>query len=290
MELLQLEYFLEVANSLHMTKSAEKLYISQPTLSQAISRLEKELGVELFIRKGRNIAITEQGKFLRDRLLPLKEHFDQVFEELKTMAESGTETLHLNVFASSVIVSEAIVEYCKSRKNINFKLYQNENNDLCDITVTTRAFSKSEDTASDKFICSEKIFLAVPNNEKYKNRKNIRLEELKNENFISLAGSKQFRSICDRYLSVAGITPKTVFESDNPDTVRNMIAANLGVGFYPEFTWGKQSSEHVRLLEITEPVCRRDILITAHDRHSEKTAAKEFYAFLTNYFKEKFST
>lgn len=259
-------------------------------MSQSIIRLEKELGVELFIRKGRNIVLTEQGLFLRDRLLPLKERFDRVFEEFQEMNESGVETLHLNVFASSVIVSEAIVEYCKANENVNFKIYQNENNDLCDITVTTKAFSQTEDTAADKFSCTETIFLAVPNNGKYKDRKSIRLEEVKSENFISLAGSKQFRSICDRFLSIAGITPKTAFESDNPDTVRNMIAANLGVGFYPEYTWGKQISPHVRLLEITDPVCRRDILITAHKTRSHNPVVQDFYSFLTNYFKEKFST
>ena len=58
MELLQLEYFYAVAQNQHMTRTAEQLHIAQPSLTQSIRRLEKELGVPLFYRSGRNIALT----------------------------------------------------------------------------------------------------------------------------------------------------------------------------------------------------------------------------------------
>ena len=69
MELLQLRYFLVAAQYQHMTKAAEHLQIAQPALSQAIHRLEAELGVPLFERKNRSIELNEEGKFLQKRLI-----------------------------------------------------------------------------------------------------------------------------------------------------------------------------------------------------------------------------
>ena len=76
MEITQMKYFLEVAETQHMTLSAERLHIAQPALSQAIRRLEESLGVPLFMHKGRNIVLTEYGKYLHNRLIPIMEQLD----------------------------------------------------------------------------------------------------------------------------------------------------------------------------------------------------------------------
>ena len=67
MEIRQLEYFLVLCNELHFTKAAEKLNISQPTLSHQIKVLENELGIPLFDRLGKKIAITDAGKILHEQ-------------------------------------------------------------------------------------------------------------------------------------------------------------------------------------------------------------------------------
>lgn len=70
MELTQLRYFMEVAESQHMTRSAEKLHVAQPALSRTIKRLEEELSVPLFAARGRNIVLTEYGRYLKEKLAP----------------------------------------------------------------------------------------------------------------------------------------------------------------------------------------------------------------------------
>ena len=70
MELLQLRYFLTTAEYQHMTKAAEHLQIAQPALSQAIHRLESELGIPLFERKNRSIELNDAGRLLQKRLIP----------------------------------------------------------------------------------------------------------------------------------------------------------------------------------------------------------------------------
>ena len=296
MELTQIRYFLEVAESQHMTRSAEKLHIAQPSLTQAIHRLEESVGVPLFESKGRNIVLTEYGKYLQKRLIPIVEELELLPEQLQTMAKLSHETIHLNVLAASWMVTEAIIDYKQNEKNLNFQLIQNHQSDVYDIEITSVSSYDWEKIKSKKgkqdiavkedetiFACEERIFLAVPNIEKYANRESIKLAEVMDEGFVSLAGSKQFSSICDRYCRDIGFKPKVIFESDNLTAVKNMITANMGIGFWPEFTWGSVNKSLVKLLAIEDIDCKREIIISCNLNKDDNKNVLEFYDYLKKY-------
>lgn len=292
MELTQLRYFLEVAKTQHVTKSAETLHVAQPALTQAIHRLENELEVPLFSSKGRNIVLTPYGKYFYEKLEPLLKSLNELPENLREMAKTENATIHLNVLAASSLVTEAIIEYQKIDDALHIQIHQNEKNDMDDIRVTTEISARThENKTSDdsNFICTEKIFLAVPNIQEFQEKKEITFEGIKSIGqkwgFVSLLGSKHLRSICDKYCADAGIKPNIIFESDNPASVKNMIAANIGIGFWPEFSWGALDTSRVRLLRITKPDCKRDILITCKKNKAENSHVENFYKFLTGYFK-----
>lgn len=292
MELTQLRYFLEVAKTQHVTKSAETLHVAQPALTQAIHRLENELEVPLFSSKGRNIVLTPYGKYFYEKLEPLLKSLNELPENLREMAKTENATIHLNVLAASSLVTEAIIEYQKIDDELHIQIHQNEKNDMDDIRVTTEISAQThENKTSDdsNFICTEKIFLAVPNIQEFQEKKEITFEGIKSIGqkwgFVSLLGSKHLRSICDKYCADAGIKPNIIFESDNPASVKNMIAANIGIGFWPEFSWGALDTSRVRLLKITKPDCKRDILITCKKNKAENSHVENFYKFLTGYFK-----
>lgn len=280
-----MRYFLETAQTQHVTRAAKQLHIAQPALTQSIHRLEKELGVPLFLPKGRGIVLTEYGKYLQGRLEPLLRELDSLPEQLQTMAALSRETIHINVLAASTLISDAIIEYRKLHSEISFQLMQNEQGDLYDISVDTRLFYQQSETDA-RYVCTERIFLAVPDNDKYRGRSSIRLSEVADEGFISLLGSRHLRWICDKFCQHAGFQPKIIFESDNPATVRNMIGVNMGVGFWPEFSWGRIESEHVRLLSIEEPVCQRDLILTLKRNKGNCTHVENFFDFLTKYFEK----
>lgn len=284
MELNQLKYFLEVAKRQHVTKSAEKLHIAQPALTKSIHRLEEELGVPLFCANGRNIMLTEYGKFLQTKLEPIIAELDAVPKMLKAMAQLENETIHLNVLAASTVVTDAIILYQKQHANLHFQLMQNSESKLYDIGVTTRQPHKTENQVSQsEFVFTEQIFLAVTRSHPLAAKSEISLIEAADEGFISLMGSRQFRWICDRICSQAGFTPNIIFESDNPAAVKNMIAANMGVGFWPEFTWGELNNDSIKLLKITEPLCQRDIVFDCNMNKSDSTAVLDFFEFLNKY-------
>lgn len=284
MELTQIRYFLEVAKTQHMTRSAEILHISQPSLTQSIHRLEESLGVPLFMAKGRNIVLTEYGRYFQKKVEPIVEALDALPQKMQLMAKLTTETIHLNVLAASSLVTEAVIEYKHNRKNLNFQLLQNNENDIYDIAITTSPVQeKPQKLADNEFVCEEKIFLAVPNIEKYKNKTTIKLSEVMEEGFISLAGSKQFTAICDKYCHSVGFKPRIIFTSDNPAAVKNMIVANMGVGFWPEFTWGRVDKEHVKLLEIEGYDFRRNVSISYNLNKVDNCNVIDFYEFMKEY-------
>ena len=120
MELLQLEYFYAVAQNQHMTRTAEQLHIAQPSLTQSIRRLEKELGVPLFYHSGRNIALTEYGVALQEALTPVLKTLHQIPNQLQHLAQERETTIRLNVLAASTLVTQALISYKKDHDGLNF--------------------------------------------------------------------------------------------------------------------------------------------------------------------------
>lgn len=282
-EMSQLRYFLEAARLQHMTKAAAKLHIAQPALTQAIHRLEAELEVPLFVPRGRGVVLTEYGMFLKERAQDILQSVDALRDEVSSMSAQENSIIRMNVLAASYIVTESVIAYKQSKNHINFQLGQDEDG-LCDISISTKLFFQRP-VCSEQYVFTERIFLAVPVSGHYGARKSIRLEDMRAEEFIALAGSRQFRLICDKLCAHAGFEPHVVFQSDNPTAVKNLIAAGVGVGFWPEYSWGELNNPDVALLEIEEPVCRRDIIISRYDNKADNTEVIRYYNFMVDFFK-----
>jgi DNA-binding transcriptional LysR family regulator len=281
MELTQLQYFVAVAESLHMTRTAERLHVAQPALSQAISRLERELGVPLFERERRQLSLTSYGRYLLDRLRAPLAVLGSVPAELAEMAKGEICSIRLNVRAATSLVTDAIIAYQAVHPEVHFKLSQSPDTTGSDIFVTTRA--EDEMAAQDGFVIRELIFLAVSRDGKYGERESVELSELAEEPFISLAGTRHFRGICDRFCMQAGFAPHVGFESDNQASVKKLIAARAGVGFWPAFSWGHAEGPDVRLLPIRGIDCYRELVLGMTSKEQGKPLAEAFYRFLCDF-------
>lgn len=288
MEINQMRYFLEVASTQHVTRSAERLHIAQPALSKAIHNLEQELGVPLFASKGRNIVLTEYGKYLQEKMSGIISEIDDLPQELKSMADRENATIHLKVLAASTLITDAIIEYRRKHPKINFQLMQNDQSKIYDISVTTERV-KSEEifNSENRFELIEKIFLAVPAEHRLAKREKINLTEVEKDGFISLMGSKQLRWICDKFCRQAGFEPRIIFESDNPAAVKNMVCSNMGICFWPEFSWGNLQKGSAVLLEIEQPLCEREIIFKCRENKLDNRAVRDFFEFLQEFFDRK---
>ncbi|MBQ8429585.1 MAG: LysR family transcriptional regulator [Clostridia bacterium] len=287
MELAKLRYFYAVAKLGHVTKAAEEIHIAQPALTKAIKLLEEELGVPLFYKKGRNVFLTVYGEYLKNKLEGVFSLLDGIPEELENLKKEWRNTVKLNVLAASTVVTDAVISYKKKHPETGFQLIQNEAETDCDISVAMNATDFSALPAFQKrVVMEEKIYLAVPKNSHYATKAEIALQEVKEEGFVNLAGSRTFRAVCDRFCALAGFKPHISFESDSPVAVRNIIGASAGVGFWPEYSWGEVLGDMI-LLPISEPVCQRELVLGLHESALPSAVAPDFYDYLLAFLQKR---
>ena len=271
-----------------MTKAAEEIRIAQPALTKTIKALEAELGVPLFYKKGRNIALTVYGKYLKTKLDTVFPQIENIPKELEVLKAQNEKTIKLNVLSASTIVTDAVVTYKKEHPSVVFHLVQNEEEDDCDISIATATLHfLPQQQFSAYEILQETIYLAVPNNSPYAKYPKITLAEVKNEKFVHLMGSKAFRSVCDGFCLRAGFRPQTAFESDSLLAVRNIIGANVGIGFWPAYSWGSTKDLGITLLPISAPECKRELIIGLHKTASPSACAEHFFQYLVDDIKKR---
>ncbi len=292
MDILQLKYFLEVARTEHVTHSARNLQIAQPALTQSIKRLEAELGVELFARVGRNIRLTPAGAYLRDRIAPAMEILETAPEDVRAFAAGEAGTVKVGIFSASNVVVDAITAYRASFPSVNFRITQDEFESACDITVSTVMPSSSNArgegiAVGDRTLFRERIGIAVPGSSSFGDV--VSLDDLADEPFVCLAGSRRLREVCDALCAGRAFHPRIGFESDNPAVVRKVIGLGLGVGFWPTCSWEALGDGSARLARLAEEEFERTIALTRASHVREDAAAFDFYRFLVDYVRNRWS-
>lgn len=283
MELLQLKYFLAVAKSEHMTNTAKQLHIAQPALTQSIHRLEQELGVSLFERAGRGIRLSPAGAYVRDRVKPAMETLENVARDVQLFQQGEQGVVRVGVHAASGVAIDGIAAYSELNPHVSFEITQDERERHRDVIVTTITprGSSTVENAVEKTPFSERIGIAVPASSALGNTAS--LADFANERFIALAGSRRFREVCDTFCARRAFTPHIAFESDNPLVVKKMIGLGLGVGFWPDHSWGDLDPKSCRLVHLQETEFTRDVIVAKTSRCTPDSEAQRFYEFLLDY-------
>lgn len=230
MELRHLRYFIALAGSLNFTRAAERVHVTQSTLSHQIRQLEDEVGQPLFDRVGKRVIMTEAGGvFLAYATRALRE-IDQGLGELKTSPVSmsgvvrigATHTFNLGfipeciaVFLSRNATVKVVVEEL-SADAIATRLDAGE----LDLGVAYRPELRSDLRFEPLF--NEELVLVVANSHALAKRKRIRMIELHREPLVLLPQSFSTRRLLDECFAAAGAEPNVVAEM-------NTIAAMLGV-------------------------------------------------------------
>lgn len=130
-----LRYFLVLAQVEHYTVAAARLGISQPSLSSAIHILESELGVKLFEKSGRNIKLTEQGRFFQTKVGDAMAELDSATRILQDSREQAPIVLHIGCVSGALsgVISDLVAQYIANEKRARFRILEDSSENLMDL-------------------------------------------------------------------------------------------------------------------------------------------------------------
>lgn len=289
MDLLQLKYFQTVARIEHITNAAEELHISQPSLSKVIARLEDDLGVPLFERKGRQIKLNNYGKTFLRRVNRIFTELEDGKHELSEMRgnENNKISVALNVMS---LIPELLKEYLKKFPHTRFRqtigtiaemqqLLENGSVDYCIASPPIEG-----QNIEHIHLFTEELCLIVPKGHRFEGRDSINLAEAADEKFVGLKKGFGMHDLADKLCRQAGFTPDIVFESDTSSKIAELVSIGFGVALHPIVPWRNLNAEHPVFLHIKEPVCTREIGLSYVYGHYMSQSAKQFKDYVIEYF------
>ncbi len=291
MELLQLRYFKELAESEHLTNTAKKLMISPPSLSLTISKLEAELGTPLFDRVGRNLRLNDYGKdfykYIRKGLASIDKGTQEISERLKLVKA----TLNIAI-ASPRIWEDCLNNFKQSYSHItvnietllpkNFLLHEEWQYDF--FIGITREIDK--DFFQYRILRKEEMpVVLISKNNPLSELKSVDFRQLKNESFISLGelnptSHKFILDMCE----LSNFKPQKIVKA-NYFTRMKYLEENKGIVLTSELGADRNSimTDNYSVVPVTFPMLTRQQAIALEKDSDISAAGKLFLDFIVQY-------
>ncbi|MFZ7134256.1 MAG: LysR family transcriptional regulator [Eubacteriales bacterium] len=290
MDLYQFECFKSVAKYENITKAANELYISQPSLSMTIMRLEDEIGTKLFDRRGKKIHINDAGKILLH-------HIDNIDTELKKALSAinnvkGEKYINFALNASNIVKN--ITSDFLGKNNIPLKIIYSDSKTIekgllsGDIDAAICAPQLNNKQIKKLLLLLENIYIMVPYNHHLFNKKILTLNDIRNEPFLGLNKDSEFRVYIDNLLLEKGVVLNYISECERIATITALVSCKYlfiaayppNIAFYSNKNIPKINISYKHVVELTE---KRPISLHYMDHMNKYT--KEFIDFFKkNYY------
>ncbi|MGD1909791.1 MAG: LysR family transcriptional regulator [Rivularia sp. (in: cyanobacteria)] len=253
MDLSQIRYFLAIIETKGFTKAAESLFVSQPSLSAGIKKLEQELGVVLFERGGRQAVLTPAGKLFLEKARNIVNEYQSALSTLKDFQEHPTLrlgvicTLRISVISSLVSAFRVIHPHISIElkdsyaSNLNNWLEEGE----VDLILTVLGSEENPNTSVKLF--QQDLLLAVPTIHPFAEREEIGVLELNGQPYIERVNCEFWRENPLVYKS-AGVKTRPVYLANQEEWVIHLIQTGLGMSFMP--VWSHLSG--IKYISISE--------------------------------------
>ena len=245
MELRHLRYFIAVAEELHFTRAALRLNIAQPPLSQQIRALEDELGVQLFLRTRRSVALTDAGQALLVRAREMLAAAQSLPGELQRVARGEVGLLRIG-FSSTLpltkVLRDVVADHRRTHPDVALNLREMHSQQQFDgllrgeLDVGLVRYNESAPEGIRLVVLRrDPLRLVVPARHRFARRKSVAIAECRDEAFIGFPGDAGtgtgplFKRLCAQ----AGFEPRIAQEAREATTQIGLVAAGLGIAVLP---------------------------------------------------------
>lgn len=266
MRIRDLEWLLAVADHEHVTDTAAILGITQPTLSRALARVERELGARLFERAADGVHLTPIGRRVVDGAREVVARHDQLVADVRGELdpESGVARLAFLDSMATSLVPQLLREFHELAPRVRVLLRQEPAHEL-EVDLARGAVDLAITSARPAghgwhLLQEERLVVAVPPTHQLAGRARLRLGDLAGEELVTTPTGFGFRALVDGLLRDAGVALEISFESQDLATIEGLVAAGLGVAIVPEAIVGLSGTHGIQILG--SPGARRTIGLT----------------------------
>ncbi|WP_413810720.1 LysR substrate-binding domain-containing protein [Streptomyces sp. OE57] len=245
MELRQLRYFAAVAETRHFGRAAERLHMAQPPLSQAIRRLETELGVELFARTTRQVALTGAGEVFRTDVERILKAVDEAVARVGRFAAGAEGVLRIGLTGTaSYRQLPALAQLVKREMpHVMLEVHTEMLTPAQEAALIERRLDVGvlrppvrQEGIAHRRIASEPLVVAVPGHHRLGKAESVPVERLRHENFIMYAAAlgSVVNDAVVRSCLASGFYPHRAYEVTETSAALALVAAGLGIAVLPD--------------------------------------------------------
>lgn len=243
MELLQLKYFCDAAKTQNLSQTARKYNVPTSNISNAIKRLEGELGCEFFDHLSNKIILNEEGAIFYEKARAALMLLDDAKIMIKENSGPVSGEINLCCRSNRGVVTDAMAKFIKDYPRVKFKTTFSEAPlKSTDIVISCKAPLGHEEKL---LIVEEDVLIAMRKDNPLSIKEKLDVSDLKNETFI-IGLATETNTECRK----AGFVPNIAFELNDPAYVRKYIEMGLGIAFIPSVSWRNLFSDNVVLKDI----------------------------------------
>ncbi len=288
MELHRLRYFVAVAETGSFTRAAAREGVTQPSLSQQILELEKDLDTRLFDRLGRTVVLTAAGSQLLPHAQGVLAAVADAERSVRATASGGDLRAGAIPTVAPYLLPNVARRFLKEHSTVRLKLLEDRTERLLEaihageLDVGVMALPIRDDRLHVEKLFVEDLVLAVPAGHKLAGKPTARLGDLANEPFLLLDDlhcfGDQVLSLCRRG---GKFEPRVACQGEQLGTLLGLVAGGMGVTVVPKMAADADRSKRLAFLSFAAPAPSRTLCAVWHKQRFRPPAARGFVALLT---------
>lgn len=275
MTLTELKYIVAVARERHFGKAAEACYVSQPTLSVAVKKLEEELEVKLFERSANEVSVTVLGEEIVRQAQAVLEQAANIKDIAKRGKDPLAGPLKLGVIytIAPYLLPDLVRQVIKRtpqmplvlQENFTVKLMEMLRTGEIDCAILAEPFPDAGLASAPLY--DEPFMAAVPMNHALAGEASVTTEALKKETMLLLGNGHCFRDhvleVCPEFarFSSDGEGIRRSFEGSSLETIKHMVASGMGITVVPALSVPDEPSAHLRYVPFSAPIPTRRVVL-----------------------------